>query len=266
MSGAHGSVGSAPVRHARALWLGRRPYEPIHQLQQRLVEARAAGAVGDTVLLVEHEPVVTLGRNAAESNVLASAESLADAGIALAHTWRGGDVTYHGPGQLVCYPILNLKPDRCDVRRYVRALGEAMIRLAEPFGVAAGMVDGMVGVWADAEAPGCWRGAEHAARLTKIGAIGVRLVDWVSMHGFALNLCVDLSAYRWIVPCGIRQHPVGSLASLTGSAPVVAEVALGAAPVLSQALGLELERVEDVSNEVDFASVLGPPRVGEKPD
>jgi lipoyl(octanoyl) transferase len=247
-------VGSTAAPRARALWLGRRPYEPIHQLQQRLVELRTAGAAGDTVLLVEHEPVVTLGRNAAEGNVLASPESLADAGIALAHTWRGGDVTYHGPGQLVCYPILDLKPDRCDVRRYVRALGEAMIRISAELGVAAGMVEGMVGVWADAEAPGCWRGAEHASSLIKIGAIGVRLVNWVSMHGFALNLCVDLSAYRWIVPCGIRQHPVGSVASLTGAQPVVAEVALGAAPVLAQTLGLELERVEDLSNEVDLAA------------
>jgi lipoyl(octanoyl) transferase len=223
--------------------------------------------VPDTVLLLEHEPVVTLGRNAKPSHVLGSADALAGAGIGLEHTWRGGDVTYHGPGQLVCYPILDLKPDRCDVRRYVRALAQAMILLSARWGVGAGTVDGLVGVWVDAKSPERWPGGEHAAEPVKIGAIGVRLVDWVSMHGFALNLCVDLAAYRWIVPCGIRQHPVGSIASLTGRQPVVAEVALGAAPVLSRALGLGIDGVEDLSRCTELEAVLCRPERGSaRPD
>jgi lipoyl(octanoyl) transferase len=117
-------------------------------------------------------------------------------------------------------------------------------------------VDGLVGVWADAKAPARWLGREQAEELCKLGAIGVRLVDWVSMHGFALNLSTDLDAYRWIVPCGIREHPVGSIASLTGHRPRVAEVALAAAPALRQALRLAIDTIEDLSSCPDPASEL----------
>jgi lipoyl(octanoyl) transferase len=237
----------APQRTARAIWLGRRRYEPVHELQRQLHEARGLGHVGDIVLLVEHEPVITLGRGAKDEHVLLASEALRRRGVDLVRTGRGGDVTYHGPGQLVCYPILDLRPDRCDVRRYVRSLAEAMILLAREHGVESGVVDGMVGVWADAAAPHSWAGSAWASTMAKIGAIGVRLSRWITMHGFALNVSTDLDAFAMIVPCGIRQHPVASIATLAGSAPSVAALALSAAPFLERALDYRIERVDDFS-------------------
>jgi lipoyl(octanoyl) transferase len=249
------------MRRARAVWLGRRAYEPMHALQRALAEARRAGRVGDVVLLVEHEPVITLGRGADVAHVLAAPGALATRGVPVIETGRGGDVTYHGPGQLVGYPILDLKPDRCDVRRYVRALLEAMILLAREHGVEAGTVDGMVGVWVDAERPSAWAGAAWAGRLAKLGAVGVRLSRWITMHGFALNFTTDLDAYRLIVPCGIRDHGVASIASLVGAAPPVARAALGAAPSLARALETHIDAVEDLSSAPAQAlaqALLGP--------
>ena len=199
------------------------------------------------ILLVEHEPVITLGRSAEACHVLLAAEALAARGVSLVETGRGGDVTYHGPGQLVGYPILDLSPDWCSTRRYVHALARAMILLAGDHGVAAGLHDTIVGVWADAAKPTRWESAGAATRLVKIGAIGVRLSRWVTMHGFALNLATELSAFDMIVPCGIRAHGVGSLASLVGAAPDVAEVALGCADRLSEALERKVAPVCDGS-------------------
>lgn len=244
------------TRSARVLWLGRRRYAPIHALQTRLMEARRDGSLGtDVVLLLEHDPVITLGRAAKRENVLFSADALAARGVDLAETGRGGDVTYHGPGQLVGYPILDLKPDRCDLRRYVRSLCELMLLIARDFHVEAGPVEGMVGVWVDKQAPDQWATAAWARQLAKLGAVGVRVSRWVTMHGFALNLDVDLRHFDLIVPCGIREHPVTSiaecLASLPGldvRLPSVSELALGLAPTLSRALELQVQQVEDLSH------------------
>ena len=246
-----------PLRVARAVWLGRRRYAPMHELQRRLVEARGAGRVGDTILLLEHEPVITLGRGADPANVLLSPAALEARGVDLVETGRGGDVTYHGPGQLVAYPILDLRPDRCDVRRYVRALAEAMILIARDHHVEAGVVDGLIGAWVDREAPGEWAGAAWARDLAKLGAIGVRLSRWITMHGFALNVAVDLEAFSLIVPCGLRDHGVTSLHALTGRAWATRDVALGSGPALARALDLAaLGDVEDLSAADDPAAIL----------
>ena len=245
-----------PNRSVRAVWLGRRRYEPVHALQRRLVEARGRGEIGDVCLLLEHEPVITLGRGADPGNVLATASALADVGVDLCSTGRGGDVTYHGPGQLVGYPILDLKPDRCDVRRYVRSLAEAMILIARELGVEAGVVDGMIGVWADGDAPTEWAGAPWARRLAKLGAIGVRLSRWITMHGFALNLSVDLGAFSRIVPCGIRDHGVTSIEALTRKTPAVPAVALASGPALARALDVRIGGVEDLGSVENLEHAL----------
>lgn len=176
--------------------LGRVEYAEAHALQEKLQRARVRGAIGDTWLLLEHPPVITLGRGAKAGNVLLSRELLEARGFAVHEIGRGGDVTYHGPGQIVGYPILDLSPDRQDVRRYVRDLEELMIRLAGSFGLEATRVPGLNGTWIGSR---------------KIGAVGVRISRWVTMHGFAFNVTTDLSHFGVIVPCGIRDRGVTSL-------------------------------------------------------
>jgi lipoyl(octanoyl) transferase len=220
------------MRRFTAQWLGRVRYAEALALQERLLEARVRGEIGDTLLLLEHDPVVTLGRGSHGENVLVPREGLEKLGIDLHETGRGGDVTYHGPGQLVAYPIFDLNPDRCDVRRYVRDLARVMIDLAGRSGVAASFLEGdpkLVGVWVDAASPAHWPGdpreAGGATRPAKIGAIGVRISRWVTTHGFAFNVSTDLAGFGLIVPCGIAQYGVTSLAALGAEAPPVAAVA-----------------------------------------
>ena len=160
---------------------------------------RQSGAIEDVLLLLEHDPVITLGRSARRDNLLLSEEELRARGIEVFETGRGGDVTYHGPGQLVGYPILDLSPDRRDVHRYVRDLEEVMIRTCRDYGVEACRVPGLTGTWVGAE---------------KIGAIGVRIARWVTSHGFAFNVATDLAAFGLIVPCGIRDRGITSLQRL----------------------------------------------------
>ena len=246
-------------RSITAYWLGRAPYERVHRLQERLVEARAQGRVGDVILLLEHEAVITLGRGAKLDHVLADEASLAQRGVALEETGRGGDVTFHGPGQLVAYPIVDLKPDREDVRKYVRDLAEVMIGLARDHGVGAGVVPGdqkLIGVWVDAAAPGAWDEARAIASakhepggegvdLRKLGAIGVRLSRWITMHGFALNASTDLGLFGLIVPCGIQDHGVTSLAALGKAAPSVEELAVSSLPHFARVLDADVAFAEE---------------------
>jgi lipoyl(octanoyl) transferase len=185
--------------------LGMIGYGEALALQRQLVEARRAGAVPDLLLLVEHPPVLTLGvrGDGGRSHILATPEALAARGIEVFETGRGGDITYHGPGQIVGYPIISLKPDRCDVHRYVRDLEEVLIRVAADYGIAAERVEGLTGVWVGEE---------------KLAAIGVRISRWITSHGFALNHATDLSHFDLIVPCGIADRGVTSLAKLGCSA------------------------------------------------
>ena len=178
------------------LRLGRIPYAHGLELQEKLVVERQAGRIPDQLLLLEHDAVFTLGRNARAQNVLLPAEALRERGFEVFETGRGGDVTYHGPGQAVGYPILDLSPDRRDVHRYIRDLEEVMIRTCADYGLAASRVTGLTGTWLGDE---------------KIGAIGVRIARWVTSHGFAFNVGTDLSAFDLIVPCGIRGRGVTSL-------------------------------------------------------
>jgi lipoyl(octanoyl) transferase len=173
------------------------------------VAERQAGEVPDHLLLLEHDPVFTLGRNARHENVLLPAEELRARGFEVFETGRGGDVTYHGPGQVVAYPILDLSPDRRDVRRYVRDLEEVMIRACAGYGIEGARVAGLTGAWVGSD---------------KIGAIGVRIARWVTSHGFAFNVATDLSAFDLIVPCGIRGHGVTSLERLLGRTVPLDEV------------------------------------------
>lgn len=220
------------MRRFTAQWLGRVRYAEALALQERLLEARVRGEIGDMLLLLEHEPVVTLGRGAHGENVLAPPARLESLGIDRHETTRGGDVTFHGPGQLVAYPIFDLRPDRCDVRRYVRDLARVMIDLARGQGVAASFLEGdpkLVGVWVDEASPGAWAGDPRqpggATQPAKIGAIGVRISRWVTTHGLAFNVSTDLAGFRLIVPCGIAQYGVTSLEALGVEAPSVAAMA-----------------------------------------
>jgi lipoyl(octanoyl) transferase len=236
---------SKPVKFV-ARWLGRVPYGEAHALQERLVAARLRGEAPDTLLLLEHEPVITLGRGAHDENVLVPRAHLAKLGVELHETGRGGDVTYHGPGQLVAYPIFDLRPDRCDVRRYVRDLARVMIALAARHGVEASFLEGdakLVGVWVDEASPNRWPGDPRAeggaARPAKIGAIGVRISRWVTMHGFAFNVSTDLAHFRLITPCGISQYGVTTLAALGALAPPVEDVARAAVECFAEVFSAE---------------------------
>jgi lipoyl(octanoyl) transferase len=189
--------------------LGRVPYAEALDLQARLVTDRQAGRIADTLLLLEHDPVFTLGRNARKEHVLLAEDALRARGFALFEAGRGGDVTYHGPGQVVGYPIVELPPGRRDVHRYVRDLEEVMIRACADQGVVAERVPRLTGAWVGEE---------------KIGAIGVRIARWVTSHGFALNVSLDLAPFDLIVPCGIRDRGVTSLERLLGHTVAVDEV------------------------------------------
>jgi lipoyl(octanoyl) transferase len=200
------------VSRGLQVWrLGLVPYGEALELQKQLVARRLAGEIPDQLLLLQHPPVITTGvrnRNA-RANVLATPQALEAAGIDVFETGRGGDVTYHGPGQLVGYPIVSLKPDRCDVHRYVRDIEEVMIRMASAFGITARRVPGLTGIWVGEE---------------KLGAIGVRIARWITSHGFAFNVTTDLTQFGLIVPCGIADKGVTSLEKLLGRPVSMPEV------------------------------------------
>ena len=196
--------------------LGTVGYCDALELQQTLVEERRYGRVPDLLLLLEHPHVITRGASARESSdhVLVDRSTLDAEAIDIVDTGRGGDVTYHGPGQLIGYPILDLKPDRCDVRRYVRDLEEVMIRTAAAFGVVAGRINGLTGVWVGE---------------AKLGAIGVRVSRWITSHGFAFNVSPDLSRFSMIG----RTTLITGSAGLLGRQHAAALLEIGSSVVLT---------------------------------
>jgi lipoyl(octanoyl) transferase len=191
------------VRQLEIRRLGIVSYVESLTLQRALVEERRAGRIPDVLLLLQHPPVITLGvrGDGGRSHIVATPDRLADLGVEVSETGRGGDVTYHGPGQVVGYPILDLKPDRCDVHRYVRDIEEVMIEVSADYGVKAGRIPGLTGTWVENE---------------KIGAIGIRISRWITSHGFAFNVNTNLDHFGLIVPCGIADRGVTSLARLVG--------------------------------------------------
>jgi lipoyl(octanoyl) transferase len=186
------------------------PYGEALELQRTLVDERRANRIPDTLLLLEHPHVLTLGvrQGGGRTNIVATPDVLAARGVGIHEAGRGGDVTYHGPGQLVGYPILDLRPDRQDVHRYVRDLEEVLIATCADFGITAERVAGYTGAWVPHPVNG----------LEKVAAIGVRIARWVTSHGFALNVNTDLDFFRLIVPCGISDRGVTSFERLLGRA------------------------------------------------
>lgn len=211
--------------------------------------ARMEDRVPDTVLLLEHDPVITIGRGGDGQNILVPTELLRLRGVDVVETGRGGDVTLHAPGQLVCYPIVKLSPDRQDVRRYVGNLTDTMRGLAADHGIASGPVEKLIGLWVDRAAPSRWEGASAARTLAKIGAVGVRISRWVTMHGFAFNLTTDLELFGLIVPCGIRDHGVTSVLDLTGTRPDVQRSAERALELVARELFAAVVALSDVSSK-----------------
>ncbi len=218
--------------------LGLVPYADALAMQRTLVEDRRAERVPDLLLLLQHPPVITLGvkGDGGRSNIVSTPERLAELGIDVQETGRGGDVTYHGPGQIVGYPILDLRPDRCDVHRYVRDVEEVMIRVCAGHGLAAGRIKGLTGTWIGAE---------------KIGAIGVRISRWITSHGFAFNVSTNLEHFGLIVPCGISDRGVTSIEKATGRRVAIA--------------GVEDEVVRHFAEVFEREPVEGRPR-GDTPD
>ena len=215
--------------------LGRVEYEDGLRLQALFSRARKEGKVGDVLLLLEHPTVLTLGRGASRADVLASPEVLEARGVEVHETDRGGEVTYHGPGQIVGYPILYLAPDRKDVRRHVRSVEEGMIRALAEHGIEAGRI---------AKWPGVWVGSDERADARKVGAVGVHIARWVTTHGFALNANTALEDFQLIVPCGIREAGVTSMERELGRPVDVAAVQESLARAFGAVLEAEL-RFED---------------------
>lgn len=203
--------------------LGRFGYGDALGLQRELVEKRKRGEISDQLLIVEHPHVITMGRNGHMENMLAGEEVLARAGVAFYHTDRGGDVTYHGPGQIVGYPILDLREWKRDVVAYVRGLEQVIIDTLAEFGIDGGRVAGATGVWVGS---------------AKVCAIGVHISRWITSHGFALNVDTDLKYFQYIVPCGLTK-PVTSLRQL-GSNAARAEVVTKLTGHFAQHFGLEI--------------------------
>jgi lipoate-protein ligase B len=208
------------------------PYADALALQHRIVDARKRGVLNDVLLLLEHPPVFTLGRNANDSNIIASPDFLKEQGIDVFHVERGGDVTYHGPGQLVGYPILDLHNFRMDVGWFVRSMEELLIRTLADFGIQGKRVEKLVGVWVDTP--------NGEAKVVQIGA---RIEQWITYHGFALNVNPNMQHFDFIVPCGITDKAVTSMTRLLNHPIEMREVRERVAVRFAEVFGAELVEV-----------------------
>jgi lipoyl(octanoyl) transferase len=224
----------APSNACAAIDLGRLGYAEACDLQQRLVAARKTGAVPDLLLFCEHPHILTLGRKGRMENLRAPQTALDSLGVELHHSSRGGDITYHGPGQIVGYPIVQLAEIRRDVGWYVRQLEEVMIRAAAAFGVEAFRVPGRTGIWVRPS-------AGPAGPEEKLGAIGVHISRWVTSHGFAFNVSTDLRYFDLIVPCGIAGRRATSLEALLARPVSAAEVRPVMTAEFGSAFGLQMQ-------------------------
>lgn len=216
----------------QVLQLGRVEYAEGLHLQREKVAARKAGTIPDTLMLLEHPHVYTLGRNARKEHLLVSRDLLASIGAQVFETDRGGDITYHGPGQLVGYPIFDLTAHRRDIAWYMRSLEEVFIGVAADFGVEAGRLPGATGVWVGDE---------------KLVAMGVHVSRWVTSHGFAFNVNTDLRYFDYIVACGLRDKGVTSLERLLGKTVGMNAAESSVIAQLSRVFGLEMARVEEAA-------------------
>src|SRR6266513_5105057 len=218
------------LKNCLTIDLGLVGYAEAYALQKRIVAARKADAIVDVLLLCEHPHVITQGRNGKREHLLASEHVLQQKSVEFYETSRGGDITYHGPGQIVGYPILNLGAIRRDVVWYVRTLEEAMIRATAEFGISAEREPGRTGVW-----------VRVGNTEEKLAAIGVHISRWVTSHGFAYNVSTDLRNFDLIVPCGIAECKATSLEKLLGRSVEEKEVAPRIAKHLGELLGLEMK-------------------------
>jgi lipoyl(octanoyl) transferase len=239
-------MSGSPRRTVHWSYLGGVPYAESEALQDRLRSALAAGAGPEHLLLLEHPHVFTLGRNADSADVLSPRPWLEAQGVEVHECDRGGQVTYHGPGQLVGYPVVDLDPDRRDLHRYMRDLQEVLIRTLAGFGLEAHRREGK-------EHVGIWVGER------KVASLGVHVKRWITTHGFALNIATDLSYFRRIVPCGLPEVEMASIRSLTGQAPPLAEVAARVARCFAAVFDRELIPVEPAElREPAGAAVAAP--------
>ena len=233
--------------------LGSIDYGSALRLQEHLVDLRKQGRIGNTLLLLEHPPVITLGRNADDTNIVVSRELLAEKGVEIFEINRGGDVTFHGPGQLVGYPIFDLRsfPEKIGAIEYVRRMEEALIRTCIHYGIETQRIAGMTGVWTKAEPPAVETRTSKLETVfseRKIAAIGVHISRGVTSHGFALNVTTDLDYFKLIVPCGLTK-PVTSIEVETGKHPAMEEIL----PIVTRSFGevfksqiLWLDSLEDL--------------------
>jgi len=212
--------------------LGRTRFKDAWNIQKRMVELRHQSKIPDCLLLTEHDPVITMGRATSPGNILCSSDELKARGIELFEIERGGDVTFHGPGQLVVYPIIDLTQRGRDLHLYLRDLEQLLIATLGELGLQAGTKKGLTGVWVD----------DH-----KLAAIGVAVSRWVTYHGLALNVNTDMDYFKLINPCGITQYPVGSVAKMLGHDYALGEVADLLADIFARTNNYEMEEVADIS-------------------